>query len=284
MYNKKTLRYDFSVKPGDFDGRGNDKLSLNEVKSNFHVGSYGNVSGTNAEITIFGLSADLLSVLSGKGLGVFAPIGNIGVEVYAGKTKMFSGGIFASYANMNAQPETALIINAVAGLSLRTSSSSAFSFSGDIDVANMLEAICKLSGYAFRSEGVKGIKHSNPYFSGSPMDQIRDICLAHELWYQVIDNVVTVWPYKSTSGTAAITVGPENGLIGYPVFSQGGITFQTQFSPLLSQGRDVNLITSLPNASGLYRLSIVEHYLSSWTDGGNWHSVCQAFRITEAAR
>ncbi len=281
MYSKKELRYEFALSNGSFDKEGNDKISIDNVKSSFRVGSYGSYGGVQSEIMIFGLSLDRLAMLSGKGIGVWTPAQDTSISVYVGVNKIFSGGIFASYANMNGQPETALIMNAVAGLSLKTSSSSAFSQPGAVPVSTMLGAICNIFGFKLNAYGIDGVIAQNPNFAGSPMDQIRDICLAHGLRYQVFDNVVTVWPEKSAVDDVIPLVSSESGLIGYPVFSQNGITFQTQFSTLLSQGRVIELVTSLPNASGRYLLNVVEHFLSSWTEGGSWHTVCQASRMMQ---
>lgn len=285
MYSKKELRYEFTLAKGSFDKSGNNKLSIGNVKSSFRVGAYGDYGGTQAEITIFGLSADRLATLSGQGIGVFTvDAGDTNIDVYVGNTKIYSGGIYASYANMNGQPETALIMNAVSGLGLKTSSSAAFSLPGSVSVYNMLAAICKVYGYGFKSPMVNSPIAQNPHYSGSPLDQIRDICLSHELNYQVFDNVLTVWPKGSAVDDVVPLVSEESGMIGYPVFSQYGITFQTQYSPLLAQGRDIELRTSLPNASGRYSLSIVEHFLSSWTEGGSWHTVCQGYRRVDGGK
>lgn len=280
MYSKKELRYEFSLSNGAFDKNGNDKISIGNVKSSFRYGAYGNYGGIQAEIMIFGLSIDRLASLSGKGIGVYTNTPkDIIVNVYSGENKIFSGGVYASYANMNAQPETALIMNAVAGLELKTSSSSAFSQPGSVPVESMLSAICNIFGFRLNANKLNGRIAQNPHYSGSPMDQVRDICLDNGLWYRIFDNVITVWPAGSTVDDIVPLVSPDSGLIGYPVFTQNGITFQTQFSTYLAQGRAAELRTSLPNANGRYLLTVVEHFLSSWTEGGSWHTVCQGFKV-----
>lgn len=279
MYNKKELRYEFTLSKRKFDNEGNNKLSIGNLKSSFRVGAYGDYGGTQAEITIFGLSAERLAVLSGQGIGVYTPRpGDALVDVFVGNTKIYSGNIRASYANMNGQPETALILNAVAGFNLQIEPASPFSLPGSVDVYDMLGAICKVYGLGFNSPMVNRPVAQNPYYNGSPMDKIREICADHGLSYQIFDKVLNVWPKDSPLDKVVPVVSAESGLIGYPVFSEAGITFQTQYSSLLAQGREVDLRTSLPNASGRYLLRVVEHFLTSWTEGGSWHTVCQASR------
>jgi hypothetical protein len=82
--------------------------------------------------------------------------------------------------------------------------------------------------------------------------------------------------YRERKDTVIPLISPEYGLIGYPIFSNGGVMFQTQFSSLLTTGRKIKLLTSLPHASGNYKLTNVTHELSSWVEDGPWHSICIA--------
>ena len=91
------------------------------------------------------------------------------------------------------------------------------------------------------------------------MEQIRAACTPADLSVNIQNNVVNVWKRNGKIDDVIPEVSPECGLIGYPVPNQFGITFQTQFSTLLSQGRNINLTTSVPNISGQYNLFMVEH-------------------------
>lgn len=82
------MRYEFTLSNRSFDKQGNNKLSIGNLKSSFRVGAYGDYGGTQAEITIFGLSAERLAVLSGQGIGVYTPKpGDALVDVFIGNEK-----------------------------------------------------------------------------------------------------------------------------------------------------------------------------------------------------
>jgi hypothetical protein len=281
MYSKKDLHFVFTGNAGVFDNKGTDKITIGNIRASAKLMASGNISGFTAEIALYGLSAELLSMLSTKGtIGAMEEDpGAVEMEIYSGKTQLFRGGVYAAYANMNAMPESAMILNAVAGLPLRINVTLPFSAPGSTKLSDMLTAIARGSNLGARIVGVTGTV-DNPHCTGSAMQQIIDICSDHLLAYQIVDNVLIVWPQNGTMDDVVPYVSPETGLVGYPVFSQGGIMFQTTFSPLLSAGRAVELKTSLPNASGRYILTTVEHMLTTWTEGGSWHSICQAFRIT----
>ncbi|MGK0705116.1 hypothetical protein ACSFCW_16790 [Yokenella regensburgei] len=281
QYRKNNLKFVFINKTGKFDDTGNNTITIDEIKSSFKVGAYGNQVGVQAEIVLYGLSLDLISMLSSKGVGVYtATKEDIAVEVFANGDKLFSGFIFSSYANMNAIPDSSLIISAMSGLDLKNAVTSPFSKPDTAKVVDILKAICEPYSYNLRPIGIDGITSTNTYLAGSPLDQIRYVCNSANLQMSFMNNVITVWPGGLAVDDIVPQVSPDYGLIGYPVFTQGGITFQTRFSTLLSQGRNVKLTTSLPHASGVYNLFSVEHFLSSWMKNGPWHTLCQGVKIS----
>ncbi|WON77018.1 hypothetical protein [Serratia sp. UGAL515B_01] len=278
MYSKKNIKYVFTNTRKSFDAEGSNKLEVSNAKSSCRIDVAGMEGGVRAEIVLYGLGYDLLAKLSADGVGVFFDTETVNVEVFADNNKVFAGNIYASFANLNDLPDSSLILSAASGGDLQDKPSAAFSRPGAVPVFDILESICRANGYGLIGRGIKGIIHNNPHFDGCALDQIRGICKAHELLFNIYDNTVFVWTEKGTIDDVVPLVSPEHGLIGYPVFSQYGITFQTQFSTLLVQGRAIELQTSLPHGSGRYKLANVQHFLSSWTEGGRWHSVCMAYR------
>ena len=174
---------------------------------------------------------------------------------------------------------TRLIISAVAGNDLMRTPASPFTATGSQPYETILNSICAANGYTLNAVNLDGITGTNPHFVGDVMHQLQDACNAASLQMAVNGKVVTVWKPGDAIDSVKPLISPDYGLIGYPVFTQSGITFQTTFSTYLSQGRNVTLQTSLPNASGDYNLFQVDHYLSSWMQGGPWTSVCQGAKV-----
>lgn len=281
MYKQRSLRFEFFNETQSFDKEGNNRIILENVKAMFKVGAYGNQTGIQAEMTIYGLGLDLLAALSSKGIGIWARLNeNIRVTVHANDILMFNGHIYASFANMNAAPDAPLIINAAGHVPLQSVCAVPFSRPGSVAVLDALKAISEPFKYRVNAVGVEGKTLKNPYLEGSPLDQLRDLCNQEDLAMVVDGDLVTVWPRGAAVDDVIPLVSPEFGLIGYPVFTQTGITIQTEFSPLLAQGRFIQLQTALPHASGKYLLHVVEHYLSSWVEGGPWHTICQGSKAT----
>lgn len=276
MYSEKALKFEFTL-PGGKDGE--EKITLSNVRAMVRTDSSNAPSGLQAEIALYGLSQELLSILSSHGTtSILSSAEQYGIKIYAGDFVLFDGNALTAYANMNAMPDNALMIYAQAGLYMKGRTQKPATGNGDIKVEELLDSICKLSGYTLKPVQLDGITERNPYIVGDTMTQISAVCFAHALTWQVIGKEVIVWRNDGRVDDIVPLVSPENGLIGYPVYGDRGMTFQTQFSPLLSLGRVINLQTSLPHASGSYMLYGVSCFLSSWVENGPWHNICFAQR------
>ncbi|MDM2751419.1 hypothetical protein OGY07_19020 [Citrobacter sp. Cs237] len=280
MYNQRSLRFEFTNETSSFDEKGNNTISISEVRSTVSFQSAGNLFGTQVNVSLFGLSMELLASLSSKAMGLFgSDTERISMKIYVGDTAIFVGYMTSSIANMNTSPNSALMITATANADLQNKPSPPFSFNGSTPVTSVITAICKAAGYSPYITGLDGLVATNPHYEGSIFNQLEKLCDDFEIAMSVASPTITFWPQNEKKDDVMPLISPEYGLIGYPIFSNGGVMFQTQFSTLLTTGRNVRLITSLPHASGTYKLTSVSHELSSWMPDGPWHSVCIANRI-----
>lgn len=284
MYSKRSLRFEFMNETSTFDDAGNKQISISEAKATVSLQSSGNLFGTQVNVSIFGLGLEMLAALSSKAMGLFGTdTERISMKIFVENTAIFSGYMTSSIANMNTAPNTALMITATANADLQNKTASPFSFNGSTPVTSVINAICKAAGYTPYIVGLEGKVISNPHYEGSVFDQLRAVCDDLNISMSVAPPSISFWPQESTKDDVKPLISPEYGLIGYPVFSNGGVMFQTQFSTLLTTGRDIELQTTLPHASGVYKLTSVTHELSSWMEDGPWHSVCIANRKLEEA-
>ena len=280
-YKKHTLKYVFNSASGTTLDGTNDTMTVTDMRSICRVTFVAGIGGTQAEVTLYGLSMSTISILSAKGIGaVTSAKVQIQMKIYADDTMIFNGMIYSAYANMNSVPEAGLVISALCGLDISRTASKDFSLKGKASAEEILKSLCTPYGYSVTAYGIDGYYGENPHFTGSPLEQIRQLCYSFKFDFAIQGTEVSVWPHVDgkTSSTIAV-VSPENGLIGYPVFTPNGITYQTTFSPLLAIGFRVRISTSIPNMSGQYMNNVVEHYLSSWTKDGPWLTLCQASLI-----
>lgn len=284
MYKSRNLRFEFTAKPGVLDSQGSTSLVIENCKANVKASFAGMMSTTMADVTIYGLGVDLIAAISAKGVSYFtnAEI-NIGMNIIADNDLVFSGFIYAAYADMNQQPDTGLVISAMAGLDMMRATAKPFSLKGEALYTEIINSICKANGYSYLPVNVSG-SQVNAHYEGSPLEQIRNLCLNARLNLLVNGNQVTVWPMGGGQSDVVVKVSPDHGLIGYPVYSPAGLTIQTEFSTLITQGAIVDLTTSLPNTSGKYYVQTAEHYLSSWVKNGVWYTVANITPYNKAVK
>lgn len=280
MYSKRSLRFEFVNETSSFDESGNNTISISEARATVSFQSAGNLFGTQINVSIFGLGIEMLAALSSKAMGLFgSDTERISMKVFVGETAIFAGYMTSSIANMNAIPNAALMITATANADLQNKPASPFSFNGATPVPDIINAICNAAGYKAYITGLDGLVVTNPHYEGSIFTQLESLCNDVNVAMSVAPPSISFWPQDSTRDDVKPFISPEYGLIGYPIFSNGGLMFQTQFSTLLTTGRNVQIETSLPHASGVYKLTSVNHELSSWMNDGPWHSICIAYRV-----
>jgi len=280
LYSKRSLRFEFVNETSSFDESGNNTISIREARATVSFQSAGNLFGTQINVSIFGLGIEMLAALSSKSMGLFgSDTERISMKVFVGETAIFAGYMTSSVANMNSIPNAALMITATANADLQNKPASPFSFNGATPVPDIINAICNAAGYKAYITGLDGLVVTNPHYEGSIFTQLESLCNDVNVAMSVAPPSISFWPQDSTRDDVMPFISPEYGLIGYPIFSNGGLMFQTQFSTLLTTGRNVQIETSLPHASGVYKLTSVTHELSSWMNDGPWHSICIAYRV-----
>lgn len=284
MYSKRSIKFVFVNETSSFDDSGNNTITIDEVKSTVSFQSAGNLFGTQVSVSLFGLSIELLAALSSKAMGLFGTdTERISMKIFVGETSVFAGYMTSSIANMNSIPNTSLMITATANADLQNKPASPFSFNGATPVPDIINAICNAAGYKAYIIGLNGLVVTNPHYEGDIFSQLTALCSDVNVAMSVTPPSISFWPQDGAKDDVMPFISPEHGLIGYPVFSNGGLMFQTQFSTLLTTGRNVKIETSLPHASGVYKLTSVTHELSSWMPDGPWHSICIAYRVPSEA-
>lgn len=277
MYSKRSIKFVFVNETSSFDDSGNNTITINEVRSTVSFQSSGNLFGTQVNVGLFGLSIEMLAALSSKAMGLFGPnTERISMKILVDETAVFAGYMTSSIANMNSIPNTSLMITATANADLQNKPASPFSFNGATPVPDIINAICNAAGYKAYITGLDGLVVTNPHYEGDIFSQLTTLCNDVNVAMSVASPTISFWPQDGAKDDVIPFISPEHGLIGYPVFSNGGLMFQTQFSTLLTTGRYVNIETSVPHASGTYKLTSVNHELSSWMPDGPWHSICIA--------
>lgn len=273
-YKKRTLKFQFTLKEGLFDDKGNDTLTIENVKAEVEIGAYGGIAGTNMEARIFGLSLNNMAALSYKGIQYNGSKQNL-MKVWADEKPIFVGSITSCFADLNQMPDAPLIISAFSTGFDQSITAPPFSREGVASVAEIIQSIAAGIGYTVVNSGVNA-KVENPYFTGDPISQIHQVAELAGINTDFRLGAIYIWPQSGNVDDTIPLISPATGLLGYPIFTRTGITFQCVYSDLILRGRKIQLETSLPNGSGVYTIQSATHHLSSWTEGGPWVTIVYA--------
>lgn len=251
--------------PNTFVESGTDTVSLTGLRTSVRIQNSGAAAGSKAMVTVFGLNQSLMNQLSTLGM-VISIVPKNTITITAGDeggqmTTVFVGTILDAYADYGSAPNVPFIFECRSGAVEQAIPYPASSYTGSTDVSVILSAIAKRVGWGFENNGVN-VKLSNPYYSGSAMDQVRRVAEAARINASLINKVLCIWPRFGARAAGGIPlISPATGMIGYPSFTQQGILVKTLFDPRINFGGQVKVESSIFTAQSLARIQNVE---STW--------------------
>lgn len=241
-----------------------------------------------AQVSIWGLTENVMNQLSTMAIRVSLQPKNY-VTITASNTDgtaagtAFSGGIRFCSPDYNRQPDPCLSFLAMAGVEVSTLPPKAQGYDGGIDVIQVLQDICRTIKYTLETNGVSGVTIAH-YGWGDPRAQVAELRAqlvpqGYDIEFDIQGQTIAIWHRdKARSSPAGIpfvsagTAAAPGTLIGYPTYSEFGIDFRCIYTPGLRRGAQVQVETSLPSASALYRIDGLAHALDTQIPGGKWET------------
>lgn len=249
-----------------------------------------------AQTSIWGLTPSIMAELSTLNIRVTLQAKNyMTIRAMDGdgtnSSTAFFGGIRMSAPDYNRQPDPCLSLFAMAGVEVSTLPPVAQGYNGGVDLITVLQDLCSKAGYTLENNGVSGISVTN-YSWGDPRSAILE--LRNQVINQGVDiefdiqgeKTVAVWYLQkarsSPSGVPLIsagTAGAQGNMIGYPTFTEFGVDVRCVYNPGVRRGAQVQVQSSIPTASGLFRVDGVAHALDTQIPGGKWETTVQGTRF-----
>lgn len=269
---KKRISVRFNLGQGEFGADLGPDVLLEGYKCSAEISNVCLGVGSKLALKIYGIPPLIMNKLSTLGMTQSLMAKNK-VSVLAGDSdgmqQIFSGTVFSAYADYSAQPDVHLVVDANAGFFEQISYVPPTMLPGDVEVAKVIESIANQIGWTFVNHGVTTVI-SDVYADGSPIEQLRYLAKAANIACSLDNDCVTIWPNGVSPSDEIISISPETGMIGYPAFSSGGIVVRHLFDPRIHVGGQVQVDTSVPQASGLFNVHLMQHQLSSETPDGPW--------------
>lgn len=275
-FSRKFINVDFQYESGQ-------SYSVHGLRVLCKISFAGGESQGLADLSIFGMPLSQMNDLS-AGVGTkMNMVQKNKIKISAGDEgsgaqTVFSGTIVRAYVDANSQPEVAFRVGALAGGYEAVQKQDPTSLKGSTDVKKALEEICKQAGLQFEG-GNFNVKLMNPYFPGSPLEQIRAACNHAGLMWDIQDGRVSVWETgKDRPGSNQIQFSAQQGMVGYPTFSQADVIVTKAFDASARIG-DVAVVQSeITPANGEWKIYNVTHDIASEMPNGPWFTQVMANR------
>ena len=265
---QKTIKTTIILGEGEFSGGGNTKI-IEGLATTVQVTKAGLPEKNSADVRIQGLKlADMeqltfLSFLPGeyRKNHILIEAGDKGEELAV----VFKGDITAASADFSTAPDVTMKFQALtAGWSVLIADSPT-SVQGEATAESLISQFAKEAGFAFVNEGVtESVK--NATFNGSPVQKAQAV--ADEVGCELLmdDETWTIQPWDKPRGDAVL-LKADSGMIGYPSFTQDGISVECFYNPRLKLGGQIKIESIVPRASGYWKITKLSHDLAAYTNG-----------------
>ena len=279
----KTIKTTIILGEGEFDGGGNTKI-IEGLATTVQVTKAGLPEKNSAEVRIQGLKLSdmeqltFLSFLPGeyRKNHILIEAGDKGGEL----SVVFKGDITAASADFSTAPDVTMKFNALtAGWSVLIADSPT-SVQGEAPAESLISQFAQQAGFNFINEGVtESVK--NATFNGSPVQKAEQV--ADEVGAELLmdDETWTLMPWDKPRGDAVL-LKADSGLIGYPSFTQDGISCECFYNPRLQLGGQIKIESIVPRSSGYWKITKLSHDLAAYTNG-RWVSRIDGMYLPENA-
>ena len=193
----------------------------------------------------------------------------------SGISQIYFGDIIEAWGEYNAAPDVFFHASSLTGWYSAMKPSAVKSFRGGADVAQLLQTLAQEMGCAFQDMGVTA-QLSNPYLTGTAYQQAQAVARAAGITMTVDDDVMIIAPQGKARSGASPVISPQSGMKGYPLFSKDGIEITTLFDPMIQQEGLIKVISAIPSANGVWRVTRLTHSLAAEKPSGDWFSKIKA--------
>ncbi|QDJ35826.1 hypothetical protein CBR67_03705 [Bordetella hinzii] len=282
---KRRLNVTINLGEGKFGERRGPDVTLTGYRTQVSVVAYNGDAQSVLQMRMFGLAADMVNQLTTIGPVLNQRRGQNRILIEAGDDEaalsvVYEGSIDQAWADYSSAPEVVFYVLALGEASAALKPVPPRSYRGTVSVVDVARDIAASLGLALEANGVQG-KLANPYFPGTEIDQLRSLARAARFQYTIESGVLAIWPWNGSRDTGAIVVSPENGLIGYPTFTSGGLMVRNLYEPQFGVGKKIQVISTNEPAHGEWTIVALSHQLESEVPGGIWASEALCQRVID---
>lgn len=273
---RRQIQVDFDIGEDQFSN-GTNTLSLTGLRMMCSIQNINGFSLGTMNLRIYGMQVADMNKLTNLGK-LFMAAKNYQVTVSAGDdnvglTKIYTGTVYAGQIIYD-QPNVSLEIQSMAGFYQKMTSADSFSRPGSVDISQAIRSMLPPGFSLSVGPGVTATI-SSPYYSGSSIQQIKQICADIGINCEIRNNTVFIWNIGGSIDDEVVSITPSNGLIAYPSYDSTKLILQTEFNPNIVNGKRCFVESDQQGATGEWIALVVSHNISSEYPGGPWTTEAQ---------
>ncbi len=271
---KRKIDLTFRMGTGTFGESGYNTVKVSGLRVRADIQKTGAPEFGTAEVRVVGLTPDLINQLSAvyswqtlarKNTLIIEAGNDDGTPLHM----IFQGQIFVAQADYNNPPDSALNIIAKGGMLYALQNSTQLSYPGQADVFDICSTLATNMGLKFEGNNAHFML-STPVIWGSLLDQFKSVLRMAPIEGTIDDTTLAIWPRGGARVGGAVLINEENGMVGYPSYSNFGIAVKTEFNPQVKFAGSVYIASDLKQANGTWTVFGLTHELDSEQPGGSW--------------
>lgn len=282
---KREINLAFVLGEGSFGEGDSNAVEITGLRTSCQITRSGGVSMSGLNLRVWGMPLDVMQKLSVLNILALQQYRRNVVTVTAGDAEngfgvVFSGEIKEAWVDAEQSPDVCFTLTAFEGMTDKVRPVAPNSFKGSASVDTLLASIARQMQppRTFENHGVD-VTLDNVYLPGTLDEQMRKVANAAECVVYTDSTTLAIWPVGGTRGGAILELSAANGLVGYPQFSQTGVSLTVLYTPSLSYGQKIRLRSVLGSpADGDWIVANVTHNLDSETPGGQWFTYVECGR------
>lgn len=270
---QKTIRTTIILSEGEFEGGGNTKV-IEGLATTVDVQKAGAPDKNTARVAIYNMAMkdmEQLTFLAFRPLQkrknkILIEAGELGEKLGL----VFKGDITSAFPDFNSAPDVPFQIEAMTAGWAYQLADSPTSIAGEQDVATLMEQFATEAGFGFVNNAVSA-SVKNTTLTGSPVSKAQQLAQEVNIELLIDDETFTIQTWDNPRGEAVL-LGADSGMIGYPTFTQDGVSARSFYNPKLRLGGQVKIQSVVPKASGYWKLTKLTHSLSAYGASPAWES------------
>lgn len=282
---KRKIDVTINVGKGEFGAEKGTDVTLTGHRVSCTTVYAGGASQGETHLRIYGLPLQMINQLTGTG-GVFAKqTRNNTILVSAGSegggvmSGVYQGQISQAWGNFEGAPEVVFEIIALAAAVEAVRPVGASSYRGATDAANVMQNLATDMKLVFENSQGLSVMLQNPYFPGTNLSKVESCARAAGFEYSIEFGKLAIFPAQGFRNIGKpLIVSAATGMVGYPNFAAQGISVTTIFNPDIVMARQIQIVSDLVPACGIWNVVGVAHSLESETPNGQWFTTANCVR------